>query len=308
MIDTKGAALPRADRIAIPQADVRIWGDHAVGVTVEPGPDGTGVTVRITNTGRKAIPAVPDWAASVPSEDEIQEVRTTVTVTAAAIEPSKAAPVVLLAVPLADALLPGKSITIDVPGIGAATARTTNWLSVDLRLPDDPAWLAAYLPVGILRSGTALGELTHPAPARPDGQAVTGTQPGSAAPHVATCEDANPDRGAHRQAVARAHRQAGPGRHAVALGGAGCHARAVTLGGAGCHARADARSQGQGHTRADASPRPASPSPGRSPSGVGRSGTAATGAAPRTAATWAAASPGPRTRARRRHSRSRARR
>ena len=192
MHDVKGTALPRTDRIAIPQADARIWGDHAVGVAVEPAPDGTGVTVRITNTGREAIPAVPEWADSVPHQDEIQEVRTTVTVTATAVEPSKAAPVVLLTAPLADALQPGESVAFNVPGIGAATARTTNWLSVDLRLPDDPAWTAAYLPVGILRSGSALGELTHPTPARPDEQAVTGTQPGSAAHHAAPAETPAP--------------------------------------------------------------------------------------------------------------------
>jgi hypothetical protein len=185
MVDVKGAALPSADRITIPQTDVRIWGDRAVSVAVEPGADGSGVAVRITNTGKETIPAVPDWAATVPQEDEIQEVRTTVTVSAAAVAPSKTAPVVLLTVPLADDLQPGESIAFDVPGIAAATDRTTNWLSVDLRLPDDPAWLAAYLPVGILRSGTALGELTHPTPVRGDGQAVTGTQPGSSAPQVA---------------------------------------------------------------------------------------------------------------------------
>jgi len=183
--DVKGIPLPSSDQIAIPQADVRIWGDHAVGVALEPGPDGTGVTVRITNTGRKAIPAVPDWAASVPSEDEVQDVRTIVTVTATSVEVAEAAPVVLLAVPLADALQPGESVAFNVPGISAATARTTNWLSVDLQFPDDPVWAAPYLPVGLLRSGTTLGEITHPTPWRPDTQAVTGTQPGSAAHHVA---------------------------------------------------------------------------------------------------------------------------
>jgi hypothetical protein len=185
MHDVKGAELPRSDRIAIPSTDVRVWGDCAVGVTVESGADGTGVTVTLTNTGRETIPAVPEWAASGPSEDEIQEVRTTVIVTAAAGEHSKVAPVVLLTVPLAEDLQPGESISFDVPGIGAATARTTNWLSVDLRLPDDPAWPAAYLPVGILRSGVALGELTHPTPAQAGALAVTGTQPGSAAHHMA---------------------------------------------------------------------------------------------------------------------------
>ena len=192
MRDVKGGTLPRSDRIAIPQADVRVWGDHAVAVTVEPDPDGSGVTVRIKNTGRKAIPAVPDWAASVPSEDEIQDARTTVTVTATSVELAEKAPVVLLAVPLADALEPGESVAFDVPAIGAATARTANWLSVDLRLHDDPAWAAAYLPVGILHSASTLGELTLPTPPRPEARAVTGTQPGSAVHHVAPATSATP--------------------------------------------------------------------------------------------------------------------
>jgi hypothetical protein len=195
MRDVKGGTLPRSDRIAIPPADVRVWGDHAVGVTVEPGPDGSGVTVRIKNTGRKAIPAVPDWASSVPSEDEIQDARTTVTVTATSVELAEKAPVVLLAVPLADALGPGESVAFEVPAIGAATARTANWLSVDLRLHDDPAWVAAYLPVGILHSASTLGELTLPTPPRPEAQPVTGTQPGSAVHHVAPARSATPTAG-----------------------------------------------------------------------------------------------------------------
>jgi outer membrane biosynthesis protein TonB len=192
MRDVKGGTLPRSDRIAIPQADVRVWGDHAVGVTVVPGPDGSGVTIRIKNTGRKAIPAVPDWASSVPSEDEIQDARTTVTVTATSVGLAEKAPVVLLAVPLADALEPGESVAFDVPAIGAATARAANWLSVDLRLHDDPAWANAYLPVGILHSASTLGELTFPTPPRPEAQAVTGTQPGSAVHHVAPATSAIP--------------------------------------------------------------------------------------------------------------------
>ena len=192
MHDVKGTALPRSDRIEIPQTDARVWGRHAIDVAVEPGPDGTGVTIRLTNTGLETILAVPDWADSVPSEDEVQAARTTVTVTATSVRLAEAAPVVLLAAPLADDLAPGESVSFDVPGIGPATARTTNWLSVDLRLPDDPAWTAAYLPVGILHSAAELGELVHPAPPRPEAGAVTGTQPGSAVPHVAPSKTPSP--------------------------------------------------------------------------------------------------------------------
>ncbi len=270
MRDVKGGTLPRSDRIAIPQADVRVWGDHAVGVTVEPGPDGSGVTVRITNTGRKTIPAVPDWASSVPSEDEIQDARTTVTVTATSVELAEKDPVVLLAVPLADALKPGESVTFDVPAIGAATARTANWLSVDLRLHDDPAWAAAYLPVGILHSASTLGELTLPTPPRPEhaGRDRDATRV-RRTPRCAR-DERHPDRRAHgqavtdRAAVARSNRQADPGRHAgrhpVAVAtpivtpapSPSRHVGAVAY----CHAQADALGGAGRHTRADASPRP----------------------------------------------------
>ncbi len=185
MLDVKGTALPRADRISIPRAEVRIWGKRAVGVTIEPDGAGTGATVRITNTGRWGIPAVPGWTASAPNPDEVREVRTTVTVTATPIEPSKTAPVLLLSVPLREDLAPGASVTFDVPEIAAATGRSVNWLAVDLRVEGDPAWLSAYLPVGILRTGTRLGAPSQPGMGRLAGLAVTGAQAtGYAAPHV----------------------------------------------------------------------------------------------------------------------------
>ena len=42
----------------IPGVEVRVWGDRAVSYDLEPSLDGTGVVVRVTNTGRDAIPAV----------------------------------------------------------------------------------------------------------------------------------------------------------------------------------------------------------------------------------------------------------
>ena len=192
MLDVRGTPLPRRDRIAIPRADARIWADRAVAVVVSPGADGTGVTVRLTNAGRHAIPALPDWAGSAPSGDEVDLVRTTITVTATAVGTAHPSPVELLAAPLADDLLPGHSVSFDVPGIGAATARATNELVVDLRLAEDAPWLAAYLPVGVRRSGDRLGALVHPQPAQAQEAIGTITPPGMAAPHVAPSPSPTP--------------------------------------------------------------------------------------------------------------------
>ncbi len=177
MQDLRGRPLPRADRITIPAVDLRIWANRAVGVDLEPGPDGRSLTVRITNTGREAIPAVPTWASSAPSHTEIQEVRSVVTVTATSGDPAQPAPVTLLSAPLADDLKPGASVTFALHGIDAATGRTTNWLSADLRVLGDPTWLAAYVPVGVRRSGTDLGPLTLPARAQPEGIPGPDTEP-----------------------------------------------------------------------------------------------------------------------------------
>ena len=143
-LDSGRRALPARDQVDIPSVEVRVWGDVAVRYDLEPGPDGTGAIVRVTNTGRVAIPAVPALAPSVTSDYEAQAVRSTITVTASAADVARPRTVLLVASPLAADLAPGASVTVDVPGIRAATGRATNWLSVNLGVLGDPTWLAAY--------------------------------------------------------------------------------------------------------------------------------------------------------------------
>jgi hypothetical protein len=176
MLDSNGGALPRTDRLRIPAAGVRIWGDRSVSVSLAPGAGGTGVVLRITNTGRAAIPAAGGWLPSAIKDAEVRpagdagqlrQVRSFVTVTASSVDPAHPDPVVLLTTPLASDLRPGASITFAVTGIDLATARRTNLLSVDLRVLDDPAWLAAYLPATVVRSGSRLGTVAYPPLAQP---------------------------------------------------------------------------------------------------------------------------------------------
>ena len=192
MLDLRGRRLPRADRVAIPRADVRIWADRAVSVGMEPAGDGTGMTVRITNTGREAIPAVTSWAPSSPGHAGILAARTVVSVTATGGSPAGPEPVQLLATPLADDLAPGASVTFSVPDIDAATGRSANWLAVDLRVHEDPTWLAAYLPVGAWRSGSELGPLAHAAPANAGAIVPTSAPPVMAAAFPAPTPTASP--------------------------------------------------------------------------------------------------------------------
>ena len=181
MLDLRGRPLPRADRIAVPRANVRIWGDRAVSVGMEPGTDGTGLVVRVTNTGRKSIAAMTSRAPSTPDRAEIQAVRTVVTVTATGGSPAGPEPVELLSAPLMDDLAPGASVTFEVPGVGALTRQSASWLSVDLRVYEDPMWLAAYLPVGAWHSGAEVGPLSHIGSAKAEAIAGMGTTPGVAA-------------------------------------------------------------------------------------------------------------------------------
>ena len=192
MLDTRGHRLPRADRIPIAPVDVRVWADRAASVDLEPGPDGTGVTVRITNTGRQAIPAVHTWLASGTSGTEVQEVRSVVTVTATTSAPAGPVPLVLLAAPLRGDLAPGASVTFDVPGIDAATGRSANWLVVDLRVLDDPTWLAAYMPVGAVRSDTGFDTPTRQGPAYPGILPGPGAEQETTAPSPSALPKATP--------------------------------------------------------------------------------------------------------------------
>lgn len=163
MRDSGRGPLPTAERVDIPSVEVRVWGDRAVSYDFEPSPDGTGAIVRITNTGRTPIPAGPNQTSPASRDPEALAARSVVTVTASAGDPGSPAEVLLIATPLVADLLPGASLSIDVPRIDAATGRRTNWLSVSLSVLGDATWLGAYPPVGAWFSDAELGIPVDPA-------------------------------------------------------------------------------------------------------------------------------------------------
>ena len=168
MRDSGRRPLPAADRVAIPNVEVGVWGDRAVSYDLEPGADGTGAVLRITNTGREAVPAALSSASPGSRDPEARTRRSVVTVTASASELADAAPVLLLEAPLLADLLPGASVSFDVPGIDAATGRTTSWLSVNLSVLGDAGWFGAKSPAGAWFSDTGPAEgLKRPATVGP---------------------------------------------------------------------------------------------------------------------------------------------
>ncbi len=146
MLDSDGRPLPAADVVDIPSVEVRVWSDRAVRYDLAPSLDGTGVVVRVTNTGLVAIPAVQDRNSSASRDPDAKMVRSVVTLTASTNDPTNPSPVRLLDTPLVTDLLPGASVSFDVPGIAARTGRTTNWLSADLSVLSDPTWLELQSP------------------------------------------------------------------------------------------------------------------------------------------------------------------
>ncbi len=157
MRDTGGQPLPVAERVRVPSVAIRAWGDRAANIELQPDLDLMGAVVRITNTGRLAIPAASQLDAAAAGDPEAGASRSVVTVTAWPSDGAEDNPVVLLSSPLANDLRPGASVTFDVRGIAAATGRTTNWLTVGLSVLGDPHALAAYAPVGTWFSDAGLG-------------------------------------------------------------------------------------------------------------------------------------------------------
>lgn len=157
MRDSGRRPLPAADRVHIPGVEVRVWGDRAVSYDIQPSVDGTGAVLRITNTGREVIPAVLSQVQPEPRDPEAPASRSVVSVTASAGDRVDPDPVLLIAAPLVADLLPGDSISFDLPAIEAATGRTTNWLSANLSVLGDASWLAARAPVGAWFSDVGLG-------------------------------------------------------------------------------------------------------------------------------------------------------
>ena len=146
LLDSGGRPLPAADKVDIPSVEVQVWSDRAVRYDLAPSLDGTGVVVRVTNTGLVTIPAVQDRKSSASRDPDARMVRSVVTLTASAIDPKNPLPVRLLETPLVTDLLPGASVSFDVPGIAAKTGRTTNRLSANLSVLSDPTWLEAHSP------------------------------------------------------------------------------------------------------------------------------------------------------------------
>ncbi len=176
MRDTGGGPLPAAQRVPIPNAEVRVWGDQALGYDLEPSPDGSGAVVRVTNMGRIAIPAIPRQASSGAPGPGAQA-RSVVTVTASAGDPANPAPVLLITSPLVADLPPGASLSFEVPGLAAATGRTGNWLTVGLSVPGDPAWLAAYPPDSVWFPGADTGATGPAGTAAPASVVASGVPP-----------------------------------------------------------------------------------------------------------------------------------
>ena len=148
MRDSDRRPLPAAERVHIPSVEVRVWGDRAVSYDLEPNHDGDGAVVRITNTGRTMIPATSPHVTSASRDPDAEVARSFVTVTASATDPANPAPLLLITSPLVADLLPGATVTLDVPGIEALTGRTTNWLSVDLIVLGEATWLGPYSSAG----------------------------------------------------------------------------------------------------------------------------------------------------------------
>jgi hypothetical protein len=141
MRDSGGRPLPAADPVDIPSVEVQVWSHRAVRYDLTPSLDGTGVVVRVTNTGLVEIPAGTDRNASASRDPDAKPVHSVVTVTATTNDPTNPSAVRLLEKPLVTGLLPGASVSFEVPGIAAATGRTTNSLSVNLSVLGDPTWL-----------------------------------------------------------------------------------------------------------------------------------------------------------------------
>jgi hypothetical protein len=148
MRDSDRRPLPAAQRVHIPSVEVRVWGDRAVSYDLESNHDGDGAVVRITNTGRTMIPATSPHAASALHDPDAEVARSFVTVTASATDPANPAPLLLITSPLVADLLPGATVTLNVPGIEALTGMTTNWLSVNLTVLGEASWLGPYSAAG----------------------------------------------------------------------------------------------------------------------------------------------------------------
>jgi len=167
MRDSGRRLLPAAERVQIPSVEVRVWGDRAVSYGLEPNLAGDGAVVRITNTGRTTIPAISPRIPPASRDPDTEVARSIVTVTASAAGPANTAPLRLLTAPLVADLLPGATVSLDVPGIEALTGTTTNWLSVNLIVLGEATWLGPYSPAGAWFSDARSGHQSQPGRSNP---------------------------------------------------------------------------------------------------------------------------------------------
>jgi hypothetical protein len=108
------------------------------------------------------IPAASAHETSALHDPDAEVARSFITVTASATDRANPAPLLLITSPFVVDLLPGATISIDVPGIEAVTGRTTNWLSVDLIVLGDSTWLVPYSPAGAWFSDAGSAHPGHP--------------------------------------------------------------------------------------------------------------------------------------------------
>jgi hypothetical protein len=165
MLDAGRRPLPASDRPTVPAFDVRVWADRAVDYQVQSDAAGSGVVLRVTNTGRTTIPALPSGGEKVPADPEVLAMRTVVTLTATSTASGDSSPVLLVSAPLADDLPPGASLEFHAPDVAAATGHRASWLSAELRVLDDPTWLAGYPAATARWPGSHLGTLGGGLPA-----------------------------------------------------------------------------------------------------------------------------------------------
>lgn len=150
--DQDGSVLPKADRQHVPQIEVRLWGERGVLYAIKPAADGSGATLTVTNLGSLAIPAGDPLAPAAPPPtrgnlpDEAPPVVRLVTthfVVLVLTGPHDPIGHVVADLTLAADLAPGASLTVVVPDPSGTTIRPPLCLLAEMRVLDDPTYLAA---------------------------------------------------------------------------------------------------------------------------------------------------------------------
>ena len=157
--DRDGFTLPAADHTHVPSIETRLWAPHSVGYSVEASGDGSSAAVTVTNMGSAAIPAIDPNAPPAKSPQPIA-IEPTGDI-APATEPVPAPTVtrfivrafgaglldptgnILVDILLTEDLAPGASVTAVIPNTSTVTGSPSKYLVAELRVLDDPTYLAA---------------------------------------------------------------------------------------------------------------------------------------------------------------------